>query len=257
MSEQQLRPTQTPLNELAATYVRAGETLFLAILDDIAARVRLAHPEAEYLEVSLYPTDEVELHGIWSTTTPGQGSHRLLWARAGATEDWRDGPLDLGELVQDLGRILPHSFLHRWGVIQPDPRIEYRNRRRWLALPSADRTAAIAETVRRHVPDAESLICRFETDHGGIAVGFEQVTLTSGATISIPCPHCSPDSEDGPWPHEITYQLAQLLGQLYALPHLRARHLTPCVDLESEHEGQLWQLVFPYREPTLVGATHH
>ncbi|MEV0735410.1 hypothetical protein AB0I51_05470 [Streptomyces sp. NPDC050549] len=256
MGKQQHRPTQLPLDELATAYVRAGETLFLAVHDDIAARVRLAHPEAAYLEVSVHEPGAVELHGIWSVREPESDiSHVLYNPHDDADGSWRDGPLDVDELVQDLGRILPHSFLQHWGVIQPHPVLEHRNRRRWVVLPPADRAATVAEVVRRHVPGAESLVCRFEVDHGRIAVGFEQLALSGGGTVGVPCPHCSPESEDSPWPHDVFHELAHLLGQLYALPHLRARHLTLCVDVESHHEGQLWQLVFPYRESALTEAT--
>ncbi|GAA2656619.1 hypothetical protein [Streptomyces vastus] len=256
MSNKQLRPTELPIPELAAAYVQAGETLFLALHDDIAARARLAHPEAAYLEVSLHPSDDIELHGIWGAQEPGRDTCRLLYdPHDEAAEDWQDGPLDLDELVEDLSRILSHSLLQRWGVVQPHPLYEHRNRRRWVVLPAADRAATVAEVVRRHVPDAESLICRFEVDHGGIAVGFEQLTLSGGKTISIPCPRCSPETDDSLWPHDVSHELAHLLGQLYALPHLRSRHLTPCVDFASDHEGHLWQLVFPYREPDSIKAT--
>ncbi|MDH2389419.1 hypothetical protein QCN29_11560 [Streptomyces sp. HNM0663] len=246
MEDQPFRLTQLPLDDLAAAFVQAGETLFLAIHDDISARVRLAHPEAEYLEVSVDADGDVELHGIWSAQESGLGSCRLLYDPHGdAEEDWRDGPLDVDELISDLGRVLSSSFLYHWGVVEPHPVHEYRDRR-WISLPPADRAAAVADIVRRHVPDAVSLICRFEARDRGIAVGFEKITLSSGETVPIPCPRCSPDTEDSPWPHDVSHELAHPLGQLYALPHLRSRHLTPCMDLASEHEGQMWQLVFPY-----------
>jgi hypothetical protein len=249
MSDQQVRPTQLLLDDLATAYLRAGETLFLAIHDDIAARVRLAHPEAEHLEVSIEEDGEVTLHGIWSPKETVSGTFRLLYApRNDPDQNWRDGPLDLEELVGDLSRVLAGAYLYRWGVVEPHPAPEHRDRR-WITLPPADRAATVAEIVRRHVPDAESLVCRVEADHRGIAVGFEQITISGGRRVDIPCPRCSPESEESPWPHDVSHELARLLGQLYALPHLRSRHLTPCMDLVSEHEEQLWQLVFPYREP--------
>ncbi|MFJ2342345.1 hypothetical protein [Streptomyces antimycoticus] len=250
MHEPQPRPTQLPLNELAIAYMRAGETLFLAIHDDIAARVRLAHPEAQHLEVSLNAEGDVQLHGIWSAQESAIGTCRLLYdPHDDAEESWRDGPLDIHEILSELNRVLAGSFLYRWGLVEPHPSYEYRDRR-WITFPPADRAATVAALVRRHVPTAKSLICRFEADHGGIAVGFEQVTLSGGKAVDIPCPRCSPDAEDSPWPHEVSHELAIVLAQLYALPHLRSRHLTPCVDVTSEHEGQLWQLVFPYRAPS-------
>ncbi|MFE0642784.1 hypothetical protein ACFW2Y_14395 [Streptomyces sp. NPDC058877] len=247
MTDQQRRPTELPLNELATTYVEAGQTLFLAIHDDIAARVRLAHPEAAYLEIGLDADGDVELHGVWGDQESAIGTCRLLYDPYEDTEQaWRDGPLDIDELVSDLDRAMTGSFLQHWGVVEPHPVPEYRDRRRWLVLPPADRAGTIATTVRGHVPAAESLICRFESRDGRIGVGFEQLVLSDGETLRIPCPRCEPDNEDNPWPHEVSHELARHLGQLYALPHLRSRHLTPCVDLASEHEGQLWQLVFPY-----------
>ncbi|WP_431993324.1 hypothetical protein [Streptomyces albogriseolus] len=257
MREPNLRPTQLPLEELAAAYVQAGETLFLAIHDDISARVRSAHPEAGYLEVAVDDGGDVELHGIWSTDDPDSGDFRLLYdPHDDAEPDWRDGPLDVDELIQDLGRVLSGPFLRHWGVVEPHP-VPARRDRRWISLTPADRAATVADIVRRHVPDAVTLICRFEARAPSIAVGFEQVTRATGETLAIPCPHCSPDTEDGPWPHDVTYEIARTLGQLYALPHLRRIHLTPCVDLASEHEGQLWQLVFPYREPASANTAHH
>ncbi|WP_236244194.1 hypothetical protein [Streptomyces sp. CC210A] len=248
MSDERLRPTQLPLNDLASAYVHAGQTLFLAIHDDIAARVRLAHPEAAYLEIGIDADGDVELHGIWGAQESAIGTCRLLYdPHDDQKQEWRDGPLDLDELVDDLGRALSGSFLHHWGVVEPHPVYEHRDRR-WLVLPPADRAAAVAAIVRGHVPDAESLICRFAERGERIAVGFEQVTLSGGGTISVPCPLCSPEIEDGPWPRDVSHELARILGQLYALPHLRVRHLTPCVDITAEHEGQLWQLVFPYRD---------
>ncbi|MFI5688634.1 hypothetical protein [Streptomyces sp. NPDC051636] len=247
MSDEQLRPTQLPLNDLATAYVQAGQTLFLAIHDDIAARVRLAHPEAEYLEIGIDADGDVELHGIWSAQESAIGTCRLLYdPHDDPEQEWRDGPLDLDELVDDLGRVLTDSFLHHWGVVEPHPVYEHRDRR-WLTLPPADRAATVAAIVRHHVPDAESLICRFEAHDGRITVGFERVGVVGGETVSIPCPRCSPETADSPWPHDVSHELARVLGQLYALQHLRSRHLTSCVDLASEHEGQLWQLVFPYR----------
>ncbi|MER6077032.1 hypothetical protein [Streptomyces sp. NPDC001833] len=257
MKERQLRPTQIPLNELADAYVQAGETLFLAIHDDIAARVRLAHPDAEHLEVSVDADGDVRLHGIWSAEDAAIGSYRLLYDPQGdPKQSWRDGPLDIDELVGDLGRVLSGAFLYRWGLLDPHPVHEHRDRR-WLTLPPADRAAAVAAIVRRHVPGAESLVCRFEAGHRGVAVGFEQITLYSGERVDIPCPRCSPESDDNPWSHDISHELARLLAHLYALPHLRSRHLTPCMDVDSAHEGQLWQLVFPYGERTSAVTAHH
>ncbi|KPI15638.1 hypothetical protein OK074_2083 [Actinobacteria bacterium OK074] len=249
MPERQPRPTELPLNDLAAAYIQAGETLFLALHDDVSARVRLVHPEAEYLEVSLGELGEFELYGIWSGSESDGDNCRLLYAPDhGTTEELldSDGALAMDDIVRDLNRVLSHTFLHRWGVVQPHPRYEYRNHRRWIALTSSDRVAAIAGIVRGHLPDAESLICRFEYDSYGIAVGFEQVALTNGETVDIPCPRCTPDAEGSLWPHDVTHKLAHLLGQLYALPHLRSRHLMPCVDTRSDHEEQMWQLVLPY-----------
>ncbi|WP_425245359.1 hypothetical protein [Streptomyces sp. NEAU-NA10] len=195
MKERQLRPTQIPLNDLAATYVQAGETLFLALHDDIAARVRLAHPDAEHLEVSFDADGDVRLHGIWSAQDFAIGSCRLLYdPHDDPEQSWRDGPLDIDELVSDLCRVLNGAFLYRWGLVEPHPVHEHRDRR-WITLPPADRAAAVAAIVRRHVPDAESLICRFEATHRGVAVGFEQITLSGGERVNIPCPRCSPESE--------------------------------------------------------------
>lgn len=255
MNDEQRRPTELPLSDLATTYVQAGQTLFLAIHDDIAARVRLAHPEAEYLEVSFDADGDVELHGIWSAQESAIGTCRLLFDPHDSTEeDWRDGPLDVEELVTDLERVLTGSYLYHWGLVEPHPVYEHRDRR-WVTLPPADRAATIARIVRRYVPDAESLICRFEARNGRIAVGFEQVTRTDGEPITIPCPRCSPEAGDSPWPHDVSHELASILGQLYALPHLRSSHLTPCVDTESEHEEQLWQLTLPWQTPEPALAT--
>ncbi|MFE0477036.1 hypothetical protein ACFW2V_36125 [Streptomyces sp. NPDC058947] len=257
MHERQLRPTQIPLNDLATTYVQAGETLFLAIHDDIAARVRLAHPDAEHLEVSFDADGDVRLHGIWSAQDSAIGSCRLLYDPHNDPEQsWRDGPLDVDELVSDLDRVLNGAFLYRWGLVEPHPVHEHRDRR-WLTLPPPDRAATVAAIVRRHVPDAESLICRFEATHRGVAVGFEQITLSSDERVNIPCPRCSPEFDDNPWPHDVSHELARLLAQLYALPHLRSRDLTPCMDVASEHKGQLWQLAFPYRELAPTDTAHH
>lgn len=254
MREQRLRPTQIPLTDLATAYVQAGESLFLALHDDIAAQVRLAHPDAEHLDVSVDADGDVRLHGIWSAQDFATGGHRLLYdPHDDAERSWRDGPLDIDELVSDLDRVLNGAFLYSWGLVEPHPVHEHR---RWITLPPADRAATVAALVRRHVPDAESLVYRVETTYRGVAVGFEQITLHDGERVDIPCPRCSPESDDSPWPHDVSHALAHLLAQLYTLPHLRSRHLTPCVDVASEHEGQLWQLVFPYREPTSAGTTH-
>lgn len=255
MSHQHLRPTQIPLNDLAMSYVQAGETLYLAVHDDIAARVRLAHPDAEHLDISFDTNSEVRLHGIWSAQQTATSNCRLLYdPENDAEQSWRDGALDVEELVDDLNRVLTSGFLYRWSLIEPHP-VHGHSDRLWITLPPADRASTVAGIVRRHVPNAESLICLFEASHRGIAVGFEQITLNDGESVHIPCPRCSPESEDGPWPHNVSYELAHVLAQLYALPHLRSRHLTPCVDLTSEHEGQLWQLVFPYAAPAQALAT--
>jgi hypothetical protein len=257
MNERRLRPTQEPLNDLADAYVQAGQTLFLAIHDDIAARVRLAHPEAEHLEVSFGTDGDVQLHGIWSAQESAIGSNRLLYAPEGDPERrWRDGPLDIDQLLGDLDHALSGSFLSRWGFVEPHPVHEHRNRR-WITLPPADRAASVAETVRHHIPEAESLICRFEASHRGVSVGFEQISLSGGQRINIPCPQCSPECDGTPWPHGVFHELARLLAQIYALPHLRSRHLTPCMDVASVHAGQLWQLVFPYREPACATTARH
>ncbi|MFI1563830.1 hypothetical protein ACH4ZX_12355 [Streptomyces sp. NPDC020490] len=256
MPRRPLRPTELPLNELATAYVQAGETLYLAIHDDIAARVRMAHPEAQHLEIGFDSDGDLRLHGIWGGQEPGIGHCRLLYdPQNDPQQAWRDGPLDIDELVSDLDRVLDASFLYRWGVVEPHPVHEYRDRR-WITFPPADRPAAVAEIVRRHVPEAESLICRFEANHRGIAVGFEQLTLRGGEAVSIPCPRCSPETEESPWPHDVSHHLARILGQLYALPHLRSRHLTPCVEVTSEHEGQMWQLVFPYQPSASPKVAH-
>ncbi|MGI5401970.1 hypothetical protein ACQEVG_21500 [Streptomyces sp. CA-135486] len=252
MSDQPLRPTEEPLNDLAVTYIQAGETLYLAIHDDIAARVRAAHPDAQHLEVSEDADGDLELHGIWSTQAPGLGTCRLLYDAhtTPAQDETLDGPLDLEELVDDLERVLAGPYLYHWGLAEPHPEYQHRDRR-WITLPPADRAAHIARIVRRYVPDAISLICLFEANHGRIAVGFEKVIRASGESVTIPCPRCSPETPDSLWPHDVSHQLAGVLGQLYALPHLRSRHLTPCVDVTSEHGDQLWLLTFPYLEPAL------
>ncbi|MGW7237075.1 hypothetical protein [Streptomyces sp. NPDC054804] len=256
MQERELRPTQIPLKDLANAYLQAGETLYLAIHDDITARVRLAHPDAEHLEVSVDADGHVRLHGIWSAQGSASDNHRLLYdAQNDPKQSWRDGPLDVDELLSDLERVLSGAFLYRWGLLEPHPVHEHRNRR-WLTLPPVDRAAAVAAIVRRHVPDAESLVCRFEAGHRGVAVGFEQITLAGGETVDIPCPRCSPESDDNLWPHDISHELARLLAHLYALPHLRSRHLSPCMAVASAHEGQLWQLVFPYREHPSAVTVH-
>ncbi|WP_406354316.1 hypothetical protein [Streptomyces sp. NBC_00658] len=246
MTEQPLRPTQEPLNDLAITYIQSAEALYLAIHDDIAARVRGAHPDAQHLELSEDADGDVELHGIWSAPVSGLGTRRLL--RALDSTDVQDGPLDLDELVEDLERVLVGPYLYQWGLAEPHPDQQHRDRR-WITLPPADRAAHIAGIVRRYVPDAVSLICLFDASHGRIAVGFEQVIRADGETVTIPCPRCSPDTADSLWPHDISHQLAAVLGQLYTLPHLRSRHLTPCVYLESEHGEPLWLLPFPHPEP--------
>ncbi|MFE6481491.1 hypothetical protein ACFVGN_00900 [Streptomyces sp. NPDC057757] len=246
MTEQPLRLTQEPLNDLAVTYIQSAESLYLAIHDDIAARVRAAHPAAQHLEVSEDTDGDVELHGIWSAPVPGLGTGRLL--RALDSTAVQDGPLDLGGLVEDLERVLVGPYLYRWGLAEPHPDHQHRDRR-WITLPPADRPAHIAGIVRRYVPDAVSLICLFDASHGRIAVGFEEVIRADGERVTVPCPRCSPDTADSLWPHDVSHQLAAVLAQLSTLPHLRSCHLTPCVDIESEHAEQLWLLPFPHPEP--------
>ncbi|MGW0822485.1 hypothetical protein [Streptomyces sp. NPDC002845] len=245
MNERRLRPTQLPLDDLKTAYVQAGRTLFLAVHDDIAARVRLAHPEAEYLEVTPDVDGDVRLDGIWGAQESAIGTCPLLHAPHGDAEhERRDGPLDIDHLEDELGLVLTGPFLRYWGVVEAHPLPEHRDRL-WITLPPADRAATVADTVRHYVPDADSLICRFEARPDRISVGLERATLSGGGTVDVPCPACSPETEGVPWPHHVSHALARLLGQLYALPHLRSRHLTPCMDATADHGDQLWQLHFP------------
>lgn len=245
----QLRPTQVPINHLVDTCLEASATLMLAVLDDIAAHVRLAHPDAGHLEISLTENGDPKLHAIWSTDASGGGSSHLLRDHESAsTSDPQSGPVDWEELLYYLEQALTGPQLYRWGLLEPHPDPERRHLRR-LTLPPADRAAAVAALVRRHVPDAASLICYFSTRQGMTATGFEQVTRTGGHPIAIPCSLCSPDPYSGPWPLTVSHELAALLAQLYALPHLRSRHLTPCVGDTSDHGQPLWQLTLPYATP--------
>jgi hypothetical protein len=228
--------------------------MFLALHDDIAAQVRQAYPDARFLDVELGPGDSVRLSGVWSEAQTPKGACRLLYApREDPEESWRDGPFDLEEVTEDLDRVMHGPYLEEWGMVRahPDPALENR---RWLELPPADRVSEVATVVRSHVPGAEALLMRFESTAGRVAVGLETVSLDGGDTLEVPCARCHPEG-DLPWPHDVSHGLALLLCQLYALPHLRRRHLTPCADTtEPDHVGELWQLVLPHRSATTTDS---
>ncbi|MDQ8707847.1 hypothetical protein RCO28_36070 [Streptomyces sp. LHD-70] len=226
---EQSRDTEGPLVRLSLDYVRAGRALNLALLDDIAARVRSAgHRDARYLEVTIDPeTDDVTLHSIWSEQTSASRSRRLLRDLDTSSERWSDDPLALHQLVQDREDALVTGYLQLWGLVLPCPNYAYRNRS-WVELPSACRVEAVADLVREYVPDAEGLVCSFRWKGHQVGVCLIAVIHKGGETTSIPCARCAQfevqDTTD-PWPLRVSHTLAHLLAQIHALPHLREKHL--------------------------------
>lgn len=252
MTEQQPRPTEKPLRSLATAYLEAGQALHLAVLDDAAARLRALAPDADRLAVCLNDDGDLTIDSIWSAPAVEHDGRRTR-IPAGVTTP--DALLALTEIASDLEMVVPSLYLENWGVEHPRP-CPRHDTCCWLTLPPADRMTTLTSLVRAHIHDAEALICAVERREERVLVGFDRILRTGGDPVDVPCPGCDPHAAR-PWPRHVSHQLVALLGQLYALPHLRSRHMTPCLDSASKHDAPLWQITLPWSEPRLVAAAAH
>ncbi|MFB6640255.1 hypothetical protein ACFCYF_23700 [Streptomyces chartreusis] len=253
MNNQPLRPTEEPLRELAETYLQAGQGLHLGILDDVAVRVRDLTPDADRLAVCLTDDGDLHIHGIWSAPSAQLGERRVLVT---ADTAGPDTVLALTEITSDLEMVVPSLYLQTWGLEHTRP-CEEHGCCSWVTLPPANRLATLTTLVHAHIPDAEALVCPVERHEEKVLVGFDRILRAGGEPVPFPCPGCAPNATR-PWPLSVTWQLIALLGQIYALPHLRSRHMTPCLNSASEHGVPLWQITLPWQDhrPVAAAAAH-
>lgn len=246
------RPTEEPLHDLAHAYIQAGQALHLAILDDAAARLRTLAPDAETLALGFGDDGDATVHGVWGAPARQLDGQRntLLTPETIAPHDART----LAEVAADLEQILPSVYLEAWGLEQASDSCPEHEVCSTLHLPPKDRLATVANLVRAYIPDAVGLVCPIERREHRVLVGFEHVLRTDGEPVSVPCPACQPVAKK-PWPRFVSFELTRHLSQMYALPHLRSRHMTPCLDTASEHGTPLWQITLPARPNSLSAAT--
>lgn len=200
-------------DELDSERRRFEKAHCLAVLDHIATRIRQACPEAVYVAFAYHGrTRELSLHGVLGAQPTPLGTCPWLWD--GSDEDH---PLtDLADEVEaDVQSALaPHDF-PAWATVRHDSASDGN---RWLLeLPPPDRAVRISQLVREHHPEATAIVV------DGRCAGGRVIEIIEGV------------AEDGTenrttrrlWPQACDDVITRLVAQIFALPDLADRHLTP------------------------------
>ncbi|MEU7640967.1 hypothetical protein AB0C11_33700 [Streptomyces sp. NPDC039016] len=188
----------------------------LAVLDHVAARIRQACPEAVHVTFAYHgKTREVDLYGVLGAQSSPLGTCPWLWDG----ED-QEHPLDeLAHAIEsDVQDALAPYDCPAWATVRRD---QASDGNRWLLeLPPADRAARIAQLVREYHPEATAVVV------DGHRAGGRIIEIVEGV------------AEDGRenrttrrrWSHECEDILTRLVAQIFALPPLTDRHLSPLDD---------------------------
>ncbi|NUK19824.1 hypothetical protein [Streptomyces lunaelactis] len=188
----------------------------LAVLDHISAMIRVLCPEAVHVTFAYYgKTRTLDLEGVLGAQSSPLGACPWLWENG-------DEEHPLAEIADDIEldvqRALAPYRSPAWATVR---RNSASDGNRWLLeLPPPDRAARIAELVREYHPEATAVIV------DGHSAGGRIIEVVDGA------------AEDGTrnlttrrrWTSECDDVLTRLVGQLFAIPALAGRHLTPLYD---------------------------
>lgn len=201
--------------ELAAERRRIEEAHCLAVLDHISAKIRALCPEAVYVTFAYIGSRTLDLQGVLGAQLSPLGACPWLWDRS-------DQQHQLGEIAEDIeldvqSALAPYHS-PAWATVRSNSASEGNI---WLLeLPPPDRVACIAELVREHHPEATALVV------DGRSAGGRVIEIVEGL------------AEDGTqnrttrrrWPRECDDVLTRLVAQVFAIPALAGRHLTPLYD---------------------------
>lgn len=198
--------------ELDAERRRIEQAHCLAVLDHITARIRALCPEAAYVE---FAYDGKRRTLDLSAVLGKQTSPLELW-------DGSDKQHPLAE-ISDAIRLDVQSALApyrspAWAQVWRNKASEGNS---WLLeLPPTDRVARIAQLVHEHHPEATAVIV------DGRSAGGRIIEVVEGS------------AEDGTqnlttrrrWPSVCDEVLTRLVVQVFAIPALAGRYLTPLHD---------------------------
>ncbi|MBT2366194.1 hypothetical protein J7E88_12960 [Streptomyces sp. ISL-10] len=203
-------------DELDAERRRIEKAHCLAVLDHIAAQIRALCPEAVYVAFAYYGnTRTLDVHGVLGAQPSPLGTCPELWDVSN-----EEHPLAgiAEEIELDVQSALAPYDSPVWATVRRNTASDGNS---WLLeLPPPDRAARIAQLVHEHHPEATAIIV------DGHSAGGRIIEIVEGA------------AEDGTqnlttqrrWTGECDDVLTRLVGQLFAIPALAGRHLTPLYD---------------------------
>jgi hypothetical protein len=202
--------------ELFASLRRVRKAHCLAVLDHITAKIRQACPEAAYIEFAYQGEGrEVGLLGVLGEQTSPLGTCPELWSNCEGSDDSEDHPLDLiaHEIEADVQTALKPYDSPAWATVRRNTASEGNS---WLIeLPPPDRVARIAQLVRVTHPQATAVVVDARHAGGRVIEVFEG---DGGGTGNRTRPG---------WTRGCDYALTRLAAQIFAIPTLAERHLTP------------------------------
>lgn len=223
-AQDQLAILSEQREELEAERLRIERAYCLAVLDHITAKIRAACPEAAYVAFAYQGKSRtLDLHSVLGAQTSPLGACPELWDNYGEPEE--EHPLDAiaDQIESDAETALALYSSPAWAIVRRNSASDGNS---WLLeLPPADRVSRVAELVREYHPDATAVIV------DGRGAGGRIIEVVEGS------------AEDGTqnlttrrrWPNECEDVLARLVGQVFAIPALAGRHLTPLHQYRHPH----------------------
>nr|WSZ96809.1 hypothetical protein OH820_15105 [Streptomyces sp. NBC_00857] len=185
----------------------------MAILDDMAAYVRAACPEAVYVTFAYYgSTRALDLHGVLGAQPTRLGPCPWLWS---GTEHGHPLNAHGVQIESDLQEALAPHDSPAWATVGPNTSSDGNS---WLLeLPPPNRAVRIAELVRKHHPHAIAVIVD-QRRAGGSMIEIIESAGQNGDEIRT-----APSA----WPCKCDDVITRLVAQVFALPSLADRHLMP------------------------------
>ncbi|MCR8573059.1 hypothetical protein [Streptomyces sp. Isolate_219] len=205
-------------DELDAERGRIEKAHCLAVLDHISAKIRALCPDAVHITFAYYgKTRTLDLDGVLGAQSSPLGVCPWLWE----VSDKKHPLAEITEAIAlDVQSALAPYNSPAWATVRRNSASPERGNSWLLELPPPDRAARIAQLVREHHPEATAIIV------DGRSAGGRVIEIVEGA------------AEDGTkhlttrrhWTRECDEILTRLVAQLFAIPTLAGRHLTPLHD---------------------------
>ncbi|MEU6138771.1 hypothetical protein ABZ848_00240 [Streptomyces sp. NPDC047081] len=199
-------------DHLALALRRAEQAHCLGITDHLAAKIRARCPQAAYVAFDRSGEHRsVTVHGVLGEQTSPLGGCPWLW-------DGTEPGHPLNEIAEDIALDTEHALIPptspAWALVHRNTAMDGS----WLLeLPPVDRVARVAELIRGHHPAATAVVVDGRAG-GGRVVGVVEDQHDGEEHVPAVRPRLSDSCDDA---------LTRLVAQIFLLPPLADRHLTP------------------------------